>query len=101
MEFLTDLLNATLLPFGIAIAIFLQVVKNLWTNAISGEFPKWGDVVLAAAAAVVAFFLVSAWHRYLPAETVPGISTDVAVQTFILWLGTVFSHFILKATYGQ
>lgn len=101
MEFLKDLLNATLLPMAVAIAILLQVLKNLWSNAITGEFPKWGDVVLAAVAFLASLFFVSTWQKYLPLDAPPSLLTDLWMQTAILWLGTVFSHFILKQTYGS
>lgn len=101
MEFLKDLMNATLLPVAVAIAILLQVLKNLWTNAVKGELPRWADPVLAVAALIAAWFFVWRWAFYIPDETPPSLLSDVPTQIAILWIGTIFSHFILRQVYGS
>lgn len=101
MEFLKDLLNATLLPVAVAIAILLQVLKNLWTNAIKGELPRIADPALAVAALLAAWFFVWRWHYYLPTDQPPSLLSDVPMQIAILWIGTIFSHFILRQVYGS
>lgn len=97
---LKDLINATLFAWGVPIALLVQLAKNLWANSVTGELPKWADVVLAFVALGASLFLVGAWHRYLPSDQVPSMLTDFWVQSFILWLAAFGSNFVLKSIYG-
>jgi hypothetical protein len=95
-----DLINPALLLFAPFIAAALQVGKNIWTNSVSGELPRWADALLAVIGAVLSWFCVSRWALYYQPQGPRSILDDVPLQTLVLFVTMCASHFFLKGVYG-
>ncbi len=100
LDTIKTLVNVGLIVFAPAIAMLVQMIRNLWANSVSGELPRWSDVVLAITAFALSAFFTNRWHAYLGTDQAPSLLTDFWVQTVLLWIFATFSNTLMKGIYG-